>query len=106
DVLYVGHNWQRWSQLKPFFAAIEPVKSRFGAIQLRGWAWDHRPDWAVAHGMGGLDVDPALLQRVGVKTGGPVMFEEVIALQSLARVFPGFFPPPFYEPGFVTKPPS
>jgi len=27
---------------------------------------------------------PALLQRFGVKMGGPVMFDEVIALQSLA----------------------
>jgi hypothetical protein len=103
DVIYVGHNWQRWTQLKRFFEAIEPHKSRFGAIQLRGWAWDHRPDWAVANGIDGLDVDPTLLQRVGVKTGAPVMFDEVIALQGLARFCPVFHRPLFNELGLVTN---
>jgi hypothetical protein len=103
DVLYVGHNWQRWSQLKRFFEAIAPHKDRFGALELRGWAWDHRPDWAVANGIDGLDVDPALLQHFGVKTGGPVMFDEVIALQSLARFCPVFHRPLFNELSFVTN---
>jgi hypothetical protein len=103
DFLYVGHNWQRWTQLKYFFEAIEPHRSRFNAIHLRGWAWDHRPDWAVANAIDGLDVDIALLQRVGVKTGGPVMFDEVIALQSQARFCPVFHRPLFNELGLVTN---
>jgi hypothetical protein len=103
DILYVGHNWQRWTQLKYFLEAIEPRRSRFGTTELRGWAWDHRPDWAIANGIDGLDVDLALLERIGVKTGGPVMFDEVIALQSLARFCPVFHRPLFNELGLVTN---
>jgi hypothetical protein len=103
DIMYIGHNWQRWSQLKWFFEAIEPCRNRFGAIKLRGWAWDHRPDWAITHDMRGLDVDSGLLQRVGVETGGPVMFDEVIGHQGRARFCPIFHRPLFNELGLVTN---
>src|SRR5216684_2450810 len=46
-IVYIGHNWQRWSQLRRFFEAVEPLRDRLSAMQLRGWTWDQRPDWAV-----------------------------------------------------------
>jgi hypothetical protein len=64
---YIGHNWQRWSQLKQFFEAVEPLKDRLGTIELCGWSWDQRPQSAVEHQFGGVDVDPDLLKRIGVK---------------------------------------
>ncbi len=67
-VIYVGHNWERWSQLRRFFEALEPVK-----------------------------------RRVGVETGGPMAFDEVIALQGQARFCPIFHRPLFNQLGLVTN---
>jgi len=102
-VTYIGHNWQRWSQLRRFFEAIEPLKDRLGTIQLRGWSWDQRPQWAVEHRFGGVDVDPALLKRLGVEIGEPIPFDQVIALQSQARFCPIFHRPLFNQLGLVTN---
>lgn len=102
-VIYVGHNWERWDQLRRFFEALEPARSRIGAIHLRGWAWDHRPDWAVEHGFQGVDVDLDFLKRAGVETGGPIAFDEVVALQGQARFCPIFHRPLFNQLGLVTN---
>jgi hypothetical protein len=102
-IVYVGHNWQRWTQLRRFFEAVEPLKHRLGSIQLRGWAWDQRPDWAVEHGFAGVDVDPDLLKRLGVEVGGPIPFDEVIEWQGRARFCPIFHRPLFNQLGLVTN---
>ncbi len=102
-IVYVGHNWQRWTQLRRFFEAVEPLKDRLGAMQLRGWAWDQRPEWAVEHGFGGVDVDPDLLKRLGVEVGGPIPFDEVIDLQGQARFCPIFHRPLYNQLGLVTN---
>jgi len=102
-IVYIGHNWQRWSQLRRFFEAVEPLRDRLSAMQLRGWTWDQRPDWAVEHGFAGVDVDPALLQRLGVETDGPIPFDEVIEFQGRARFCPIFHRPLFNQLGLVTN---
>jgi hypothetical protein len=102
-LVYVGNNWQRWSQVKRFLEAIEPLKERLSPMVFRGWAWDQRPDWAAEHGFAGLDLDPALLQRVGVGTGWPLGFDEVVEFQGKGRFCPVFHRPLFNELGLVTN---
>jgi hypothetical protein len=102
-MVYVGNNWQRWSQFKGFFEAVEPLKDRIGPTCLAGWNWDKRPDWAIEHGLQGVDVDRALLERLGAETRDPVAFDEVIELTSKARFSPVFHRPLFKQLGFVTN---
>jgi hypothetical protein len=101
-VAYVGHNWQRWSQIRRFLEAIEPVREQLGSICLTGWRWDERPDWAAELGVAGVDVDPALLKRLGVETKPPIPFHEVIGLLGQARFAPIIHRPLFNELGLVT----
>src|SRR5207302_1156233 len=46
-IVYVGHNWQRWDQVRTFLEAIAPIRERVGPITLIGNEWDRRPNWAV-----------------------------------------------------------
>lgn len=89
--------------MKHFLEAIEPIKESVSPIALRGWAWDERPQWATEHGFGGLDLDPALLQRLGVDVGSPIAFDEVVQFQGKARFCPVIQRPLFNELGFVTN---
>ncbi len=100
---YVGSNWMRWIQMKSFLEAIEPIKDRLGPIAIRGWAWDQRPDWAVEQGFAGVDVDPELLERLGVDIGSPLGFDEVIDFQGQARFCPIFHRPLYNHLGMVTN---
>lgn len=102
-VIYVGHNWYRWSQMRHLLEALEPLRDRVSPICLKGWAWDQRPDWAVEHGFAGVDVDPGLLRRLGVETGEAIPFEEVIGFQGQARFCPIFHRPLFNHLGLVTN---
>ena len=101
-LVYVGHNWQRWSQIARFLQVIEPIKDRVGPICLRGWDWDKRPDWAIEHGLQGVDVDLALLQRLGVQTGWAIPFDQVVEFVSQGRFSPVFHRPLFNHLGLVT----
>ena len=100
---YVGHNWQRWSQIRPFLEAIEPIRHEIGPICLAGWRWDERPDWAIELGLAGADVDPALLKRLGVETKWPIPFNEVIDFMGQGRFCPIFHRPLFNHLGLVTN---
>jgi hypothetical protein len=102
-VLYVGNNWQRWTQIRRFLEAVEPLKDQLGPICLRGWAWDQRPDWAVEHGFAGVDVDSALLKRLGVETSSGIPFDEVVESQGQARFCPILHRPLFNHLGVVTN---
>lgn len=84
-VIYVGNNWQRWTQIARFLEAIEPLKDRLGPICLAGWDWRERPGWAVELGLNGVDVDPTLLERLGVETREPIPFHEVVDFVGQAR---------------------
>src|SRR5262245_61114462 len=72
--IYVGNNWQRWTQVESFLKAIEPVRLGRGCIA--GWDWNRRPDWAIQLGIRGADVDPDLMARLGVETRDGVPFNE------------------------------
>lgn len=99
---YVGHNWQRWDQIRGFLGAVEPIKDRLTPMCLAGWNWDKRPDWAIEHGLQGVDVDPALLERLGVQTQWAIPFHEVIEFVGQARFSPVFHRPLFNHLGLVT----
>jgi hypothetical protein len=100
---YVGNNWQRWGQLKSLLEAVEPLRAELGPIRLAGWDWDQRPEWAVQLGLEGVDVDPALLQRVGVETSWAVPFDEVVPLLSQGRFSAVIHRPLFSHLGLVTN---
>src|SRR5512135_1466188 len=101
-LVYVGHNWQRWSQVRRFLEAVEPLREELGPICLAGWRWDERPDWATELGLAGVDVDPALLKRLGVETRWPIPFNEVIDFMEQGRFCPIFHRPVFNHLGLVT----
>jgi hypothetical protein len=101
--VYVGHNWQRWSQIRRFLEAVEPLRGDLGPICLAGWRWDERPDWAVELGIQGVDTDPALLARLGVETKWPVPYNEVVGFMGQARFCPVFHRPLFNQLGLVTN---
>jgi hypothetical protein len=102
-VTYVGHNWMRWSQIKRFLEAVEPIREELGPVCLAGWRWDERPDWAAELGLAGVDADPDLIKRLGVETKWPIPFHEVIAFEGQGRFCPVFHRPLFNQLGLVTN---
>jgi hypothetical protein len=102
-VIYVGNNWQRWTQIRRFLELIEPLKSELGPIRLVGWDWNKRPDWAIEHGLAGVDVDPEFLQQSGVETTSAIPFSEVIGLLGKGRFSPVFHRPLFNHLQLVTN---
>jgi hypothetical protein len=102
-LVYVGNNWQRWSQMRALLKAIEPIKQSVGPICLTGWAWDYRPDWAAELGIQGIDTDPAMLQQMGVEVKGNISFEQVIPFVSQAKFCPVIHRPLFNQLGIVTN---
>jgi hypothetical protein len=102
-MMYVGNNWQRWSQMRSLLQKIEPIQQSIGPICLTGWAWDYRPDWVVELGIEGIDTDPAMLQRMAVEVRDNVSFDQVIGLISQARFCPVIHRPLFNHLHFVTN---
>jgi hypothetical protein len=102
-LVYVGSNWQRWDQVRPFLESYGQVRGEIGPACLAGWDWGKRPDWAIQKGIMGIDTDPALLARLGVEVRDGVRFDEVAALFGLGRFAPVFHRPLFRQFGFVTN---
>lgn len=102
-LIYVGNNWQRWSQMRSLLKALEPIRDTLGPICLTGWAWDHRPAWAAELGIEGIDTDPAMLQQMGVELRGNISFDEVAPFVSRAKFCPVIHRPLFNELGLVTN---
>ena len=100
---YVGNNWQRWTQMRRFLEAIESLKSDLGPICIAGWDWDRRPDWAIQLGVQGADVDPVLLERLGVERRNAIPFDEVRKFLGQGRFSPIFHRPLFNQLGIVTN---
>src|SRR5262249_18430740 len=44
---YVGHNWQRWTQMRRLLDGLRPLSATLGPVVLAGSDWEKRPDWAV-----------------------------------------------------------
>lgn len=102
-VAYVGTNWQRWTQMRRFLEAIEPMREELGRPALVGWDWDKRPDWAVQMGIWGVDTDPALLKRLEVETKPAIPHEQFVEFLGQARFSPILHRPLFNELGLVTN---
>ena len=103
EIIYVGNNWQRWTQIKHFLETIEPMRNELGAICLAGWDWEKQPDWAAQLDLRGADLDIGLLKRMGVETRWAIPSEEVIEFVGNARFSPIFHRPLFNSLGFVTN---
>jgi hypothetical protein len=102
-LIYAGNNWQRWDQVRRFLEQYGSVRDEIGKACLIGWDWGRRPDWAVQKGITGVDVAPAFLAELGVKTRGSVCFDEVTGLLGQARFAPVFHRPLFRHLSFVTN---
>ena len=100
---YVGHNWQRWTQLRRVLEGVEPLAPAFGSVAVAGSDWDKRPDWAIQLGIQGVDVDPAVMERAHVQAQPPIPFQEMIAFMGQGRFAPVMHRPLFNELGFVTN---
>jgi hypothetical protein len=100
---YVGHNWQRWTQLRGLLEAVQPLSAEFGPIALAGGDWEKRPDWAAQLGIQGVDVDPDLLARTRTEAKPPVPFQEMIGYMGQGRFSPVIHRPLFNELGLVTN---
>jgi hypothetical protein len=101
-VMYVGSNWQRWTQVRPFLEGYAPVRDKVGRACLVGWDWGARPEWAIQKGIAGVDTDPAFLAELGVEIRHGVRFDEIVGLLGQARFAPVFHRPLFRELGLVT----
>jgi hypothetical protein len=102
-VIYVGNNWQRWTQLRRFLEAIEPLRSQLGPACVAGWGWDKEPDWAVQLGVRGAEVDPARLEHLGAEVKDGVPFDEVTEFVGQGRFCPILHRPLFNYLGLVTN---
>lgn len=102
-VTYLGNNWQRWSQLRPFLESVEPLADQLAPHCMVGWGWDKRPEWATELELRGVDVDPELLQRLRVETRWPIPFEEAIGFLGQGRFCPVMHRPLFKHLGLVTN---
>jgi len=100
---YLGNNWQRWTQMSRFLEAIAPIREDLGRVRLAGWGWDQRPDWAIELGLHGVDVDPTLLERIGVEVQGGVPYDQAVQFVGQARFCPVFQRPLFNQLGLVTN---
>jgi hypothetical protein len=101
--VYVGNNWQRWSQMRLFLESTEPLNGELPPICLAGSDWEKRPEWAIQLGIHGSDVDPDLLERLGVETSGAVPFDQVVAFLGQGRFAPVIHRPLFSHLGLVTN---
>jgi hypothetical protein len=102
-IVYVGHNWQRWSQLKPFLEELEPVTSDVGSVRLTGWDWAERPHWAIELGLEGVNVETDLLERLEVETQPAIPFDQVVDQLGRADFSVVFHRPLFNHLGLVTN---
>ena len=101
--LYVGSNWQRWTQVRAFLEDYTTVADEAGPACLIGWDWNARPDWAVDKGIAGVDTDAQFLDDKKVEIRYGVRFDEIVGLLGTAKFAPVIHRPLFRELGFVTN---
>jgi hypothetical protein len=88
DILHVGHNWWRWreveSELLPAFAQI---RDQVGEIGFIGLWWDKPPaEGPEAGPEAAFQSDPEAFGRLRIRTDTAVMYTDVIATMSTARI--------------------
>lgn len=102
-VIYVGSNWQRWTQVRAFLDGYRHAADRIGQLCLAGWDWTERPKWAVDLGIAGVDTDPELLADLRVEVRMGIRFDHVAPLLAQGRFAPVIHRPLFRELGLVTN---
>ena len=102
-LVYVGSNWQRWTQVRKVLEEYRDVRDRVGQFCLAGWDWSQRPAWAVEMGLKGIDTDPELLADLGVEIRQGIRFDQVVDLVGQGRFAPILHRPLFRELGLVTN---
>lgn len=102
-VVYVGSNWQRWSQVKAFLEGYRRSAERVGQMCLAGWDWAERPGWARDMGIAGVDTDPDLLADLRVEVRMGIRFDRVVPLLGQGLFAPVIHRPLFKELGLVTN---
>ncbi len=101
--VYVGSNWQRWTQVRSFLQSYSACLDAIGQPCLAGWDWNERPQWAVDMGLHAIDTDPDLLADLRVEVRQGVRFDRVVELVGQGRFAPVFHRPTFRELGLVTN---
>jgi hypothetical protein len=101
-LIYVGNNFQKWSQLRRLLEALEPLRGKAGSFCLTGQDWNKRPKWAESKDLRGVDVDPDMLARFEVEVRPAIPFDEVIPLMGQGRFCPVIHRPLFNQLGLVT----
>lgn len=88
DIIYVGHNWWRWRELeREVFPALEPIRESFGRIALIGLWWDAPPaEGSEAGDERAFASEPGVLDRLRIEALPSVMYNEVIATMSSAKI--------------------
>lgn len=101
--VYVGSNWQRWTQVRRFLEDYREAAGTVGQACLAGWDWSERPAWAVESALPGVDTDPELLADLRVEVRMGVRFDRVVPLLAQGRFAPVIHRPLFRELGLVTN---
>ena len=88
DIMHLGHNWWRWRDIGgKLLPAIAPIRERIGEIGFIGLWWDAPPaEGADAGPEAAFETDPALLQKLRVRTAPSVMYTDVIRTMSTAKI--------------------
>ncbi len=88
DILHIGHNWWRWQQIsEQVLPAIEVMRSDLEAIAFIGLWWDAPPaEGPEAGPEEAFRSDPQWLQKLDIDVSTAVMYNEVVATMSAARI--------------------
>jgi len=88
DIMHLGHNWWRWRDIGgKLLPAIEPVREKIGEIGFIGLWWDRPPaEGAVAGPVAAFESDPALIERLRIKTEESVLYTDVVRKMSEAKI--------------------
>ncbi len=102
-LMYIGSNWQRWTQVRAFLESYAPHREKIGPACLMGWDWSERPLWAIDKGLAGIDTDPAFLADIGATVWNGARFDELLPFLCMARFAPIIHRPLFNHLGLVTN---
>ncbi len=88
DIVYVGHNWWRWREMRTsILPAVESLRDRLGEICLIGSWWDAPPEWAAYLALErAFEVDAVWLRQLRIRTRPAVRYSDVVRTMSEGRV--------------------
>lgn len=88
DILHIGHNWWRWKEIsEEVLPVIEPMRGELGKIGFIGLWWDAPPvEGPEAGPEEAFWSDPEWLKALDISTAEAVMYNEVVATMSSARI--------------------